>query len=331
MAFNFFRGQSAEVIQWNDPQSGLLLWKYPSVHDEIKTASKLLLGPGQGVLLVYEGAVAEVMEAEGVYQLATGNHPFTTTLRKLRTGFESEHKLKLYFYRRADNVNQPWGTATPVKYLDPIYQVPVGLGAHGNFSFRLADAQRFFTEVTGLGGSYSVGQAKQLLQSRIGPALTAELAGAGLSCQQIDAQLAALSEQLREVLATEFETLGIELTDFRLTGTVFDPATQQRIGRVADVTTDNQAAAVAGLSYVELEKLKALREAARHAGGLAGAGLQVGVGAELGRLLASQASPLSSPPADPAEQLQKLKQLFDAGVITQEEFEAKKKAWLDKW
>jgi hypothetical protein len=57
---------------------------------------------------------------------------------------------------------------------------------------------------------------------------------------------------------------------------VFDAATQQRIGRVADVAADTQAAA--GLSYAELENLKALREAARNAGGLAGAGGQLGPG-----------------------------------------------------
>ena len=331
MSFTLFRGQLAQVIQWDAPEAGLLLWKYPSANDEIKDASKLLVAPGQGALLVYEGAVVEVLNAEGLYNLTTDNHPFITTLLKLRTGLESEHKLRIYFYRRAENVSQPWGTATPIKYLDPVYHFPVELGAHGTFSFRLADARRFFTEVTGLGDSYGVAQAKVLLQSRIGQELVAQLAAAGLSYQQLDAQLAHLAGRLHEPLAAEFAQLGIELTDFRLTGTVFDAATQQRIGRVADVTADNQAAAAAGLSYAELEKLKALREAARNAGGLAGAGLHLGVGAELGRLLADQASSAFPAPADPAEQLQKLKQLLDAGIITAEEFATKKQAWLDKW
>jgi len=330
MAFNFFRGQLAEVIQWAAPPPGVLLWKFPSPNDEIKDASKLLVGPGQGALLVYEGQVADVLDAAGLYNLETDNHPFLTTLLKLRTGFESEHKLAVYFYCRAENVNQPWGTSMPVKYLDPVYRIPVELGANGSFSFRLADARRFFTEITGLGDAYSVAQAKQLLQSRIGQELATQLAAAGFSFQEIDAQLAALSAQLRAPLAAEFAQLGVELTDFRLNGTVFDAATRQRIGRVADVSADTQAAATAGLSYPELEKLKALREAARNPSGLAGAGLQLGAGAELGRLLATQAG--SAPAAaDPAEQLQKLKQLLDAGVITTEEFEAKKKAWLDKW
>jgi membrane protease subunit (stomatin/prohibitin family) len=252
-------------------------------------------------------------------------------LLKLRTGFESEHKLHIYFYRRVDNVNQPWGTATPVKYLDPVYHFPVELGAHGNFSFRLADARRFFMEVIGPGDYYAVPQATQLLQSRLGQELATQLATAGWSYQYIDAQLATLAASLREPLAAEFAQLGLELTNFRLTGTRFDAATQQRIGRLAEVSTENQAAAIAGLSYAELEKLNALRDAARTSGNLAGAGLQFGAGAQLGRVLAGQPDPAPHAPAALAEQLQKLKQLFDAGVITSAKFEAKKKAWLDKW
>jgi membrane protease subunit (stomatin/prohibitin family) len=48
----------------------VLLWKFPSTHDEIKDASKRLIGPGQGVLLVYEG---RVLDAEGLYSLSTYN------------------------------------------------------------------------------------------------------------------------------------------------------------------------------------------------------------------------------------------------------------------
>jgi membrane protease subunit (stomatin/prohibitin family) len=63
MSFNPFRGQLAQVIEWTDPQPGLLLCKFPSANGELKDASKLLVGPGQGTLLVYEGAVVAVLDA----------------------------------------------------------------------------------------------------------------------------------------------------------------------------------------------------------------------------------------------------------------------------
>jgi len=334
----FFSNQLAAVIEWGQQAPGTLLYQFPSAGNEIKHASKLLVGPGQGVLLVYEGRVADVFDQEGLYVLTTDNHPFFTTLTKLRTGFESEHKLRIYFYRRAEVVNQGWGTALPIKYLDPVYQFPVELGANGSFSFRLADARFFFTEVAGFKNSYTTQEAKTLLQSRIAQTLTTHLAGAGLSYQQLDARLGELAEGLRAPLAAEFSRLGFELTDFRLNGTVFDEDTQQRIRRIADVSADSQAAAGGGLSYAELEKIKALRDAARNESGLAGAGLQLGAGAELGKLFAAQqaapaetAAPAPAPAApDPVQQLQKLKLLLTEGIITQTEFDAKKQVWLDQ-
>ena len=332
MAFSFFRNQLAIVIEWGNPQPGELLHKFPSENNELKNASKLIVGPGQGALLVYEGKVVDVLTAEGIYNLATENTPFFTTLTKLSTGFESEHKVRVYFFRQAEIVNQPWGTAMAIKYLDPVYQIPVELGANGNFSFRLADARLFFAEIAGQQDSYTTQQAKALLQSRLPQVLATQLAAAQFSYQHIDAQLTTLSASLRELLAPDFARIGCELTDFRLNGTVFDAATQQRIGRIADITADTQAAAAGGLAYVELEKLKALRDAARNEGGLAGAGLQLGVGVELGRAFATQKDQALAAPAgaDPVQQLQKLKLLLTEGIITQEEFDTKKKPWLDQ-
>ncbi|MDO7876656.1 SPFH domain-containing protein [Hymenobacter sp. ASUV-10] len=333
MPFNFFRNQLASVIEWANPQPGVLLHKFPSEHDELKDASKLIIGPGQGAILVYEGRVTDELTEEGIYNLDTANIPFVTTLLKLRTGFESEHKVRVYFFRRAEVVNQAWGTPMPIKYLDPVYQIPVELGANGNFSFRLADAGLFFREIAGQQDEYTTPQAKALLQSRLPQVLATQLAVAQFSYQQIDAQLGSLSAELRELLAPDFAQLGIELTDFRISGTVFDAATQQRIGRVSDVIADTQAAAAGGLAYPELERLKALRDAARNEGGLAGAGLALGAGAELGRVFASEKDQQLAAPAagaDPVQQLQKLKLLLTEGIITQEEFDTKKKPWLDQ-
>ncbi|MET4108298.1 SPFH domain-containing protein [Hymenobacter sp. UYP22] len=332
MAFSFFRNQLSIIIEWANQQPGVLLYRFPTANDEIKDASKLIVSPGQGALLVYEGRVVEVLTTEGIYNLETDNHPFITTLTKLRTGFESEHRLRVYFFRSAENVNQPWGTASAVKYVDPVYQFPVELGANGNFSFRLADAQQFATNVAGLKDAYTTQEAKLLLQSRVGQVLATQLAGAQFSYQQLDAQLGTLSAALREELGAELVPLGLELTDFRIAGTVFDKGTQQRIAQISNVTAGAQAAAAGGLNYAELEKLKALRDAARTEGGLAGAGLQLGAGAELGRVFATQVDQPTAAPAepDPVQQLQKLKLLLSEGIITQEEFEAKKKIWLDK-
>lgn len=328
---NFFKNQLSQIIDWKDQQPDLLVWKYTSDNDELKHAGKLIISPGQGAILVYEGKVKDHLTEEGIYSLETDNHPFITTLLKLRTNFESEHKMKIWFYRTSDNVNQGWGTSQMIKYMDPVYKIPVELGANGSFSFRILNPLYLFANVIGARDIYTVSEARQLLQNRFPESLSSVLAQSGISYQQIDAQLPLLSGSIKAQLNAELDKLGFELIDFKLNGTVFDTATKERISKIADITAEAMAAGEGGLTYVELEKLKALRDAARNEGGLAGAGLQLGVGMDLGKTFnTAKTEQLDASADEPIAKLKQLKLLLDEGIITQDEFTAKKKEWLDK-
>jgi membrane protease subunit (stomatin/prohibitin family) len=330
---NLFKKELSTVVEWKDPSPSLLFHKADTPTDEIRNASKLIVAPGQGCLLVYEGRVEDVLTIPGLYDLETDNIPFVTTLLKLRQAFESEHKMCLYFFRTAESLNQPWGTATPVKYLDPLYKIPVELGAHGNYSMKIVRAQDLFAELIGVRDEFTTSDMQEVLSGRIAPSMTSLLAGAKFSYREIDAHLSELSEQTGALLAETFAVLGVELTDFRIEATVFDEATRERIGRIADLTTESLAAAEVGLDYVQLEKLRALRDAARNEGGLAGAGLQVGAGFELSRSLMQQKDGIlaaGAAPDDAMTQLRKLKMLLDEQILTQEEFDTRKKDLLEK-
>ena len=329
---DFLKRQLSTVIEWENQQPELLLYKFPVPTSEIKDSSKLLVSPGQGCILVYEGKIKSVITEEGLWNLSTDNHPFITTLLSLRTFFESEHKAHVYFYRKAAVVNQAWGTPSPVKYMDPEYKIPVELGMYGNYSMHISDPLLLFKDIIGSRDEYTTADAKALILSRLPQALVTNLAQSKLSYIEIDAHLERLSNLLKEALNAEFSSLGLMLNDFKIQGTAFDKDTQQRIGKIADITAESRAAGEGGLSYVEIEKLKALRDAARNEGGLAGAGLQLGFGMEMGKVLDDKKEKLTTYDSgvDPIVQLQKLKLLLDEQILTQEEFDTKKKEILSK-
>jgi len=329
---DFFKRQFRTVIEWKDQQPELLLYKFPGSTDEIKDASQLIIAPGQGCIIVYEGEIKDVITEEGLFHLQTDNYPFITNLVKFMQLFESEHKLRIYFYRKADIVNQSWGTPAPVKYLDPEYKLPVELGMYGNYSMHINNPALFFKDIVGSKDQYTTADSKSLLLSRLPQQLISHLAQAKLSYLQIDAELNTLSEALKEKLNVEFNNLGFSLKDFKIQGTSFDKDTQHRVGKIADITAESRAAAEGGLTYIEIEKLKALRDAARNEGGLAGAGLQLGFGMEMGKVLDDKKEEMTAYNAntDPVVQLQKLKLLFDEQILTKEEFDAKKKEILSK-
>lgn len=323
--FNIFKNQLGQVIQWENQQENQLWYKYPSKLDEIKDGSKLIVGPGQGAILVYEGKLVNHIEEAGTYNLRTDNHPFITTLVNLRQNFESEHKLLIYFYRKADILNQFWGTPTPIKYLDPTYKIPVELGINGNYSYRISDVNFLFESIIGSKDRYSTEDLREIVSDRIPQYLSHYLAERKYSYLEVDANVHQISNALKEELSAEFNRLGLTLLDFKIIGTQFDENTVNRIGRVADVTIDQKAAEEAGLDYVALEKLRALRDAARNEGGLAGVGAQMGVGMEIGKAFNQEKNGLLSGiennGQDAFEKLKKLNVLLTEKIITQEEFD----------
>jgi hypothetical protein len=108
-------------------------------------------------------------------------------------------------------------------------------------------------------------------------------------------------------------------------GTSFDGDTMRRINRIADVNAEAQAASAAGVSFTQLQQLEAVREAAKNQGsGGAGMAMAVGMGMA-GAVVPAVAGQMAMPPEDAATKLKKLKSLLDQQLITQTEYDAKKK------
>lgn len=328
--FGSMRSQLRSVIEWSNPDAGLLFHKWSENGDEIKNASKLIVNPGQGCVFVYRGKVEAVFDQPGTYELKTDNIPFWTTITKILQSFESEYKVGLYFFQTRQFLNEKWGTASPIKYDDPKYKFPVGLRAFGNYSFRIAEPREFFLNVVGVVNDYPVEEFRQVVGSRIGQPLADFLATSQYSYAQIDANREEISAGMKERLTQEFRTLGFEMADFRIEGTSFDEDTTRRIGRIADMSAEAQAAAAAGLDFEKMQQLAALRDAAKNEGGGAvGAGVGIGAGLGLGQMMAGAMGAQGAGAAkDPATRLASLKKMLDGGLITQADFDEQKKRIL---
>ena len=188
----------------------------------------------------------------------------------------------------------------------------------------------FFARVIGGQNFYSASELREVVLGRIYQPIADFLANAKFGFRDIDANLETIASVARERTRDIFRGLGFELTDFRIEGTQFDPETLQRIGEVSDVQADVLKARLAGIDYTEQERLRAMRDAARNEGA---AGLAVGMAT--GQGLAGRVPP--NPPGAPAPTpapatdedadmaaLKKLKRLYEAELIDEAEYKAKK-------
>lgn len=329
---NLFRHQLRSVIEWKEQSTDILFHRLETSTDEIKNSSKLIVAPGQGCLLVYDGKVKATLTEPDTYELKTANHPFITTLLNLAQNMESEHKMRFYFFRTAELVNVLWGTATPVKYMEPNYNIPVALGACGNFSVKIDDAAIMFSTLLGTVSDYTASDVRELVSSRIVAPLTSFLAEKAYPYTEVDKHLLELSADLQTRTTEELQKLGLILTDFRIDSVTFDDETLTRIGRIADMTAEKQAANEVDLDYAGVQKLAALRDAVRTEGGLAGAGMQIGAGVQLAKEFFNTNNNNTTAPVnetttttpDASSRLKQLKQLFEEELITEEEYNKKK-------
>jgi membrane protease subunit (stomatin/prohibitin family) len=321
--------QLRSVIQWNNASSEAIFEQWTGSGDEIKNASKLIVGPGQGCVFVYEGKVQNVFTDQGVFDLKTANIPFWTTITKFMQGFVSEHKVAIYFFKTTQLVDLKWGAPSVIKYEDPKYKFPVGLRAFGNVSVQVHKPDWFFREIVGSHELYTVSELRELFASRVIQPMTATFAQSQFTYTDIDAHRNEIAVKLTATLNQEFENLGFSLVDFRIEGTAFDDDTMKRINRIADLSAESQAASMAGVSYAQLQQLQALRDAAKNPGA-PGMAMGMGVGFGFGQQMYGAAGAATPASDDPAVRLKKLNDLFQQGLISQEEFDAKKRDILSK-
>ena len=126
---DFLAKQFVDVIQWNEPEEGILAYRHPMMNMEIQTGAKLTVRESQMAVFVNEGRIADVF-SPGLYTLNTHNLPLLTDLLNWDKEFESPFKSDVYFFSTRIHMDKRWGTPSTItireKILEPCGCVPTG-------------------------------------------------------------------------------------------------------------------------------------------------------------------------------------------------------------
>jgi len=112
MLSQFLAKQFIDVIQWNEPEDGVLSYRFPMQDMEIQNGGQLTVRESQMAAFINEGRIADVF-GPGLYTLTTRNLPLLTDLMNWDKAFESPFKSDVYFFSTRQQIDQKWGTASP--------------------------------------------------------------------------------------------------------------------------------------------------------------------------------------------------------------------------
>ncbi len=114
---DFIAKQWIDVIEWVEPEEGILAYRYPMQDREIQNGGKLTVRESQAALFVNEGKVADSF-GPGLYTLTTQTLPILTYLKNWDKAFKSPFKSDVYFFSARIQTDQHWGTQNPITIRD---------------------------------------------------------------------------------------------------------------------------------------------------------------------------------------------------------------------
>ena len=288
---DFIAKQWIDVIEWVEPEEGILAYRYPMQDREIQNGGKLTVRASQFAVFVNEGKVADAF-GPGLYTLNTQTLPILTYLKNWDKAFQSPFKSDVYFFSARTQTDQHWGTQNPITIRDKEFGA-VRLRGFGIYSYHLSDAKTFYSKISGTRDIYRVADLEGQLRNTIIAKMTDTFAASNVPFLDMAANQGALAEKVSEQIKPSFADYGLTLDSFVVENLSLPDELQkildQRIGMtmVGDMGR-----------YTQYEVAQSIPiAAANEGGGAVGMGAGLGAGVAMGQAMMDAVKKSTSGPS----------------------------------
>ena len=335
------RNHIMNVIK-NTGNSDMIIFRQPE--EDFNTNSKLIVMPGEMAVFVNKGEIESVFQ-EGTYALSTGNYPFISKLSNIVTGGVSSFHCFVYFVRTADTIELHWGTDRPIDIFDKEKGIITSAKVRAVYKLNVENPSLFLKKLIGSKCNYQsqndiVEYFAGEFQSKIRSSVAAFLSSVTTGLIGVEAYLETWSEQIKPKINESVKDYGLVCTRFTLVGIKIEKSDYKKISDAkVDAMTknirsqgDRMVFDNLGTTY-EAQKEREIRQT------LADNTTNTNVNYNIPTVTYGQAPfgtmPAVMPPqypnymypapVDPVAELRKYKSMLDEGLITQEDYDNKKR------
>jgi membrane protease subunit (stomatin/prohibitin family) len=228
----------------------------------------------------------------------------------------------------------------------------VRLRAFGNYTYRIVDPAAFHTKISGTRDVYTTGELDGQLRGMVLQHLSDGIAQSGIPFLDLAANQIEFARALEKELAPAFEAVGLKLEGM----TVQNVSLPEELQKILDQRIGMGMVGNDMGKFIQYQTGQAIPEMAKAAGSggggggsIAGDAMGLGAGIAMGQVLAqnmqqglqgaqnqaaaaaaSAAQAAAVRPEDVMATLEKLGELKTKGILTREEFDAKKAELLKK-
>lgn len=263
--------------------------------DVISNGSVIHVYPGQFMLLVDGGKVVDFTAEEGYYKVDNSSAPslfagqfgrsLVDAFARIKFGGVPSYAQKAYFINLQEIKGIRFGTRTPVNYFDSFYNSELFLRAHGNYSIKITDPLKFYTEVIPKNADrVDISEINEQYLSEFLEALTAainKMSADGIRISFVASKSRELSEYMSSELDASWRDMrGMEIQSVGIASVSYDEESKELINMrnkgamLSDPTVRE--------GYVQGSVARGIESAGSNSAGSAAAFMGVGMGMNAG-------------------------------------------------
>lgn len=317
----------------------------------ISTGSKVFVPENTAAFVFSQGGIEAILTEPGDYEYIDGEASIFNgsplggiidqVAERVRFGGATPVDKKIAFVNLREIRGIPFGTRGPQVYNDTYYKCDLEIYAYGTFSIKITDPLKFVREfvppnIFRYSLDYPAARSQLLSEFLQSFAVALNSLSSMYRIAELPSQVTAIAESIAHdsVNAGSWpERFGFHIVKVGIENIEFSPDSRELVRQFS--------AKRMSVSAFEESTQQAANIAAQQqiAQGIANNGLGEGggllFGMNMAQSLTPQAMPVASEPAKAAlsideqmDAVKKLKELFDIGILTQDEFAAKKKEIL---
>lgn len=329
-----------DVVEWSNKE-GEILHRFPE--GDVVMGAQLIVREQQIAYFMKEGQLADAL-GPGRHTLESKNIPLLEKLVNLPFGGKSPFPAEIFFLNNTIIPDLKWGTPQPMQIMDPEYNLAIPVRAFGSYTIKIKDPKEFLLMAIGAWNARTTDDiAKtlrdQIIMTRLQDLISEFMIKQNISALKLMAYLDEMGDAGKKKIEEEFHEFQLELVKFNVQS-VNIPDEDESVKRLKKALADKAELNIMGDDYAKKRSFDTMEKAAGNegmAGGMMGAGMGFSMGNQMGSMMNNTMNTGQQPnmqqqtPSqqagggdDPMAKLQKLKQMMDAGLITEEEYSAKK-------
>lgn len=158
----------------------------------------------------------------GKYTLENENIPILRGIINIPTEGVSPFHCEVYFINKAKSLNINWGTSSRFPIIEPMFQIPINVGASGVMDLVIDDARKFLVNVVGTQNFTTTTELTNYFKGKITTKVKNYLSKimSEVSYYNITQHLEEISEALHSKLKEDFAEYGVNLVTFYISNII---------------------------------------------------------------------------------------------------------------